>query len=152
MGSKSHFKAAISSVECETCAHMDYSDLYNCLHVISDLIAIPDFGPGAMENWGLITYRMSTLLFEPTVSTDRDKESVAIVIAHELAHQVLPALHSTHETHYLYPFFNPLTPEFVLAFFIYVECFRLFISKCESKNQRGIHHYGKYLYKHLTCC
>ncbi len=58
------------------------------MRVIADLIAIPDFGPGAMENWGLITYRMSTLLYKPTVSTDADKESVAVVIAHELAHQV----------------------------------------------------------------
>ena len=101
---------------------MDYSNLYNCLHVISDLIAIPDFGPGAMENWGLITYRMSTLLFEPTVSTDRDKESVAIVIAHELAHQVLPALHPTTTSNpLLVPIPRSFTPEFVHAFsFTYI--------------------------------
>ncbi len=56
--------------------------------VISDLIAIPDFSSGAMENWGLITYRMTALLYDPKVSTDSDMERVAVVIAHELAHQV----------------------------------------------------------------
>ena len=51
------------------------------------MIAIPDFASGAMENWGLITYRESYLLYEPGVSTARNKQSVASVISHELAHQ-----------------------------------------------------------------
>lgn len=53
-----------------------------------DLVAIPDFSSGAMENWGLITYRMTAVLYDPKHSSSRDKEWVAIVVAHELAHQV----------------------------------------------------------------
>ncbi|XP_013387099.1 glutamyl aminopeptidase isoform X2 [Lingula anatina] len=52
-----------------------------------DLVAIPDFSAGAMENWGLITYRMTAILYEEGVSDSSDKEWVAVVIAHELAHQ-----------------------------------------------------------------
>lgn len=52
-----------------------------------DLVAIPDFGSGAMENWGLITYRETSLLFDPKTSSASDKLWVTTVIAHELAHQ-----------------------------------------------------------------
>ncbi|ESO89719.1 hypothetical protein LOTGIDRAFT_218512 [Lottia gigantea] len=52
-----------------------------------DLIAIPDFQAGAMENWGLITYRLSALLFDPKTSSLTSKQWVATVVAHELAHQ-----------------------------------------------------------------
>ena len=41
-----------------------------------------------MENWGLVTYRESALLYHPGESSDNDKEWVAIVVSHELAHQV----------------------------------------------------------------
>lgn len=52
-----------------------------------DLVAIPDFAAGAMENWGLVTYRQAALLVSPT-SSIFDKRYVSKVIAHELAHQV----------------------------------------------------------------
>uniref|UniRef100_A0AAY4B5J4 Aminopeptidase n=1 Tax=Denticeps clupeoides TaxID=299321 RepID=A0AAY4B5J4_9TELE len=52
-----------------------------------DEIALPDLGPGAMENWGLITYRESALLFVEGVSSETNKEWIATIIAHELAHQ-----------------------------------------------------------------
>merc|ERR1711971_1023922 len=52
-----------------------------------DMIAIPDFSAGAMENWGLITYRETALLFKPGVSALGNKQRIAIVISHELAHQ-----------------------------------------------------------------
>uniref|UniRef100_A0A3Q0RHY1 Aminopeptidase n=1 Tax=Amphilophus citrinellus TaxID=61819 RepID=A0A3Q0RHY1_AMPCI len=52
----------------------------------SDQIALPDFSAGAMENWGLITYRETALLYNPTVSSNGDKERVATIISHELAH------------------------------------------------------------------
>ncbi len=53
----------------------------------ADLIAIPDFESGAMENWGAITYRETALLFDEKVSSVAAKERIAIVVAHELAHQ-----------------------------------------------------------------
>ncbi|NXW42897.1 AMPE aminopeptidase, partial [Nyctiprogne leucopyga] len=52
-----------------------------------DKIAIPDFGTGAMENWGLITYRETNLLYDPIESASSNKQRVAAVIAHELVHQ-----------------------------------------------------------------
>ncbi|XP_052749082.1 aminopeptidase N-like [Galleria mellonella] len=52
-----------------------------------DMVAIPDFSAGAMENWGLITYRETALLYDKTQSSFLNKERVAEVIAHELAHQ-----------------------------------------------------------------
>ncbi|XP_017083305.2 aminopeptidase N-like [Drosophila eugracilis] len=52
-----------------------------------DQLAVPDFAAGAMENWGLVIYRESTLLFSPTRSSLADKQDLAEVIAHELAHQ-----------------------------------------------------------------
>ncbi|XP_073428069.1 glutamyl aminopeptidase [Dendrobates tinctorius] len=52
-----------------------------------DQIAIPDFGTGAMENWGLITYRETNLLYDPNESATINKQRVAAVIAHELVHQ-----------------------------------------------------------------
>ncbi|KAM6269537.1 glutamyl aminopeptidase [Porphyrio hochstetteri] len=52
-----------------------------------DKIAIPDFGTGAMENWGLITYRETNLLYDPDESASSNKQRVAAVIAHELVHQ-----------------------------------------------------------------
>ncbi|HEY4526761.1 MAG TPA: M1 family metallopeptidase [Candidatus Paceibacterota bacterium] len=52
-----------------------------------DLIAIPDFAAGAMENWGAITYRESALLVDAEHSSTMNKQWVALVIAHEIAHQ-----------------------------------------------------------------
>jgi aminopeptidase N/puromycin-sensitive aminopeptidase len=52
-----------------------------------DLIALPDFEAGAMENFGAITYRETDMLIDPrTASVDAQKE-VALVVAHEMAHQ-----------------------------------------------------------------
>lgn len=52
-----------------------------------DLLAIPDFAAGAMENWGCVTYRETALLYDPKKSSAAAKEWIAIVVAHELAHQ-----------------------------------------------------------------
>ncbi len=51
------------------------------------MIAIPDFDAGAMENWGLITYRESALLYNPEVPSQSVKQRVGAIISHELAHQ-----------------------------------------------------------------
>uniref|UniRef100_A0A8C5D891 Aminopeptidase n=1 Tax=Gouania willdenowi TaxID=441366 RepID=A0A8C5D891_GOUWI len=65
-----------------------FEDYYNISYPLSksDQIAIPDFSAGAMENWGLITYRETALLYNPLVSSNGDKEWIATVISHELAH------------------------------------------------------------------
>lgn len=52
----------------------------------ADHVAIPDFSAGAMENWGLITYRESALLAEAHAAQET-KEYIASVISHELSHQ-----------------------------------------------------------------
>lgn len=49
--------------------------------------AVPDFSAGAMENWGLLTYRESNILYRSDDSTSRQQQSIAAVIAHEIAHQ-----------------------------------------------------------------
>ncbi|XP_049578753.1 aminopeptidase N-like [Syngnathus scovelli] len=51
-----------------------------------DQIALPDFYYGAMENWGLVTYRETKLLYSPLTSSGQNKQSTATIIAHELAH------------------------------------------------------------------
>jgi aminopeptidase 2 len=52
-----------------------------------DMVAIPDFAAGAMENWGLVTYRVVDLLFDEKTTGAATKERVAEVVQHELAHQ-----------------------------------------------------------------
>ena len=52
------------------------------------MIAIPDLSFGAMENWGLVTYRLDTMLYDPVVSATNNKERIAGIVSHELAHQV----------------------------------------------------------------
>jgi len=52
-----------------------------------DHVALPDFSSGAMENWGLITYREVCLLADPKTTGPSGRHLIASVIAHELAHQ-----------------------------------------------------------------
>ena len=52
-----------------------------------DMVAVPEFSAGAMENWGLVTYRETALLYNKNESSLPAKQRVAIVVAHELAHQ-----------------------------------------------------------------
>ncbi|XP_077297552.1 aminopeptidase N-like [Arctopsyche grandis] len=51
-----------------------------------DNIAIPDFAAGAMENWGLITYREQRLLDIPGVTSTSDKQFIATIMSHEISH------------------------------------------------------------------
>ena len=51
-----------------------------------DLIAIPDFAAGAMENLGLVTFRDTALLVDPKTGSHSDIERVAEVVNHEIAH------------------------------------------------------------------
>lgn len=66
-----------------------YKNYFNIAYPLPkvDLIAIADFAAGAMENWGLITYRETALLIDPENSSSAAKQRVAIVVGHELAHQ-----------------------------------------------------------------
>lgn len=52
-----------------------------------DLVALPDFASGAMENWGIVTFREQTLVVDKENSSQAIKQYVAMVITHELAHQ-----------------------------------------------------------------
>lgn len=52
-----------------------------------DMVAIPDFSAGAMENWGLITYRIVDVLLDEKTSGASMKERIAETVQHELAHQ-----------------------------------------------------------------
>ncbi|OJJ44851.1 hypothetical protein ASPZODRAFT_134244 [Penicilliopsis zonata CBS 506.65] len=53
----------------------------------ADLLAVHEFAMGAMENWGLVTYRTTAVLFDEGKSDTRYKNRIAYVVAHELAHQ-----------------------------------------------------------------
>ncbi|XP_060872010.1 endoplasmic reticulum aminopeptidase 1-like [Metopolophium dirhodum] len=66
-----------------------YSDFFGVPYPLpkQDLIAIPDFGAGAMENWGLITYRETSILYDEKETSAVAHQWVAVVVAHELAHQ-----------------------------------------------------------------
>ncbi|XP_041842646.1 aminopeptidase N-like [Melanotaenia boesemani] len=65
-----------------------YERYYNTTYPLSksDQVALPDFNAGAMENWGLVTYRETALLYDPMLSSTGNKERVTTVISHELAH------------------------------------------------------------------
>eukprot|EP00057_Strongylocentrotus_purpuratus_P033550 XP_791814.4 PREDICTED: endoplasmic reticulum aminopeptidase 2 [Strongylocentrotus purpuratus] len=52
-----------------------------------DMIAIPDFAAGAMENWGLITYRGASVLYKPNVTSTPQEAWIVVTVTHELAHQ-----------------------------------------------------------------
>ncbi|XP_057304719.1 puromycin-sensitive aminopeptidase-like [Hydractinia symbiolongicarpus] len=66
-----------------------YSDYFGIAYPLPkmDLIAIPDFAAGAMENWGLVTYRETCLLVDPNETAAVTKQYVALVVGHEIAHQ-----------------------------------------------------------------
>ena len=65
-----------------------YEDYYGVKYPIPQSlhVALPDFSSGAMENWGLVTYREIYLLVDEN-STVSSRQDVALVVAHELAHQ-----------------------------------------------------------------
>lgn len=52
-----------------------------------DMVAVPEFGAGAMENWGAVTYRETDLLLDPAKGSLVHRQRVAETVAHELAHQ-----------------------------------------------------------------
>ncbi|XP_064466191.1 puromycin-sensitive aminopeptidase-like isoform X2 [Ornithodoros turicata] len=66
-----------------------YEDYFNVPYPLPklDLVAAAELAAGAMENWGLVIYREVYLLYDHQNSSARSKQYVAIVVAHELAHQ-----------------------------------------------------------------
>lgn len=66
-----------------------YNDYFALPYPLSkcDMIALPDFSSGAMENWGCVTYRESCMLVDEKNTSAATRQSVADVVAHELAHQ-----------------------------------------------------------------
>lgn len=66
-----------------------YSTLFDIDYALpkADLLAVHEFSHGAMENWGLVTYRTTAVLFDEETSSAAYKTRVVYVVAHELAHQ-----------------------------------------------------------------
>jgi len=66
-----------------------YTDYFNVPYPLPkmDMIGLDDFSAGAMENWGLVTYRSNLILVDEKHSSMSTRQRVAIVVAHELAHQ-----------------------------------------------------------------
>lgn len=52
-----------------------------------DMVAVPDFSAGAMENWGLVTYRIVDVLYDEKTASAAMKQRIAETVQHELAHQ-----------------------------------------------------------------
>lgn len=66
-----------------------YKDYFGIAYPLKklDMIAVPDFAAGAMENWGAVTYRETAILVDEQNSSLATKQWTAMVVAHELAHQ-----------------------------------------------------------------
>ena len=84
-------KVALTSYALEVAKFtLHYYDDYFGIHFPLkklDLIGIPDFEAGAMENFGAITYRETTLLIDPKTASLAATENVTVDITHEMAHQ-----------------------------------------------------------------
>lgn len=82
-------KTAEYALETGTVIIKYFEEFFNISYPLPkmDMISIPDFGAGAMENWGLITFRETSLLYDPKISSARNKQRIAAVVSHELAHQ-----------------------------------------------------------------
>jgi aminopeptidase N len=66
-----------------------YNDFFSVKYPLPklDMLCVTEFAAGAMENWGLVTYREVDLMIDPEKASSQQKQRVAIVVAHELAHQ-----------------------------------------------------------------
>lgn len=66
-----------------------YKEYFNIAYPLPkmDLIAIADFSAGAMENWGIVTYRETMLLVDPENTSVIRKQTIALTVGHEIAHQ-----------------------------------------------------------------
>ncbi|XP_072346580.1 aminopeptidase Ey-like [Scyliorhinus torazame] len=66
-----------------------YEEKYDVLYPLPklDLVAVPSFGSGGMENWGMIVFKEINLLHDPGQDSEGSLQSLLLVVAHELAHQ-----------------------------------------------------------------
>ncbi|XP_065216102.1 puromycin-sensitive aminopeptidase-like [Planococcus citri] len=76
------------ALHCATKVLPFYKDYFNIAYPLPkmDLIAVAELSFGAMENWGLITYRENYLLVDESNTSASTKQNVALIIGHELAH------------------------------------------------------------------
>ncbi len=65
-----------------------FERLFNDLYPLPklDLVAVPDFSSGAMDNWGLITFRTNHLLMDVADSSLDRKQQIAQLVLHEISH------------------------------------------------------------------
>lgn len=77
------------ALEVTTKALPFYKDYFKIAYPLPkiDLIALADCAAGAMENWGLVTYRETRLLVDSENTALLNKQSIALTVSHELAHQ-----------------------------------------------------------------
>lgn len=77
------------ALQCATQALDKFNDFFGIPYPLPklDMVAIPEFAAGAMENWGLVTYREVDLLIDPAKASSNQKQRVCVVVTHELAHQ-----------------------------------------------------------------
>lgn len=85
-GKKEHGRFALD-VACK--ALIFFEEYFNMPYPLPkmDMLALPDFASGAMENWGLVTYRETALLVDPNNTSTSSKQWIALVVSHEFAHQ-----------------------------------------------------------------
>jgi len=77
------------ALECGCKALDSFNDFFGITYPLPklDMVAVPEFAAGAMENWGLVTYRDVDLLIDPVTASNSQKQRVCTVVCHELAHQ-----------------------------------------------------------------
>ncbi|XP_050419244.2 puromycin-sensitive aminopeptidase [Patella vulgata] len=66
-----------------------YKDYFGIKYMLPkiDLLSVADFAIGAMENWGLLTFKEALILVDPKNTSAVSRQHVALVVGHELAHQ-----------------------------------------------------------------
>jgi len=77
------------ALECAVKSLSFYNEFFGIPYPLEkyDMVAIPDFSAGAMENWGLVTYREVCILVDSVNTSAATKERIAIIVCHEAAHQ-----------------------------------------------------------------